>query len=41
MMGFKAGGRFCYTQRSLENSYLPDSFREEIKVKQCSNKINK
>ena len=37
MMGFKAGGRFCYTQRSLENSYLPDSFREEIKVKQINN----
>lgn len=26
-LGFKVGGRFCFTQRSLENTYLPNTFK--------------
>lgn len=26
-IGFKVGGRLCFTQKSLENIYLPDSFK--------------
>jgi len=25
-LGFKVGGRFCFTQKSLENTYLPKTF---------------
>lgn len=25
-LGFRVGGRLCFTQKSLENVYLPDSF---------------
>lgn len=35
-LGFKVGGRLCFTQKSLENVYLPDSFKslfpQEIKM---------
>lgn len=27
-LGFKVGGRFCFTQKSLENTYLPQTFEE-------------
>lgn len=27
-LGFKVGGRLCFTQKSLENTYLPDTFLE-------------
>ena len=30
-LGFKVGGRLCYTQKSLENVYLPDCFKYLIK----------
>jgi hypothetical protein len=26
-LGFKVGGRLCFTQKSLENVYLPDYFK--------------
>lgn len=26
-LGFKVGGRLCFTQKSLENIYLPDNFK--------------
>lgn len=29
-LGFKVGGRLCFTQKSLENVYLPDSFKSLI-----------
>ncbi len=25
-LGFKIGGRLCFSQKALENSYLPDNF---------------
>jgi adenine-specific DNA-methyltransferase len=27
-LGFKVGGRLCFSQKSLENSYLPNTFNE-------------
>jgi adenine-specific DNA-methyltransferase len=29
-LGFKVGGRLCFTQKSLENTYLPDMFLKLI-----------
>jgi adenine-specific DNA-methyltransferase len=31
-LGFKVGGRLCFTQKSLENSYLPDTFSVFLKT---------
>ena len=30
-LGFLVGGRLCFNQRSLENSYLPHEFIEILK----------
>ena len=38
-LGFRCGGRYLFTQRSLEQSFLPDSF-SDIKTFHLSNNIN-
>jgi adenine-specific DNA-methyltransferase len=27
-LGFKVGGRLCFTQKSLENTFLPENFKQ-------------
>lgn len=35
-LGFKVGGRLCFTQKSLENIYLPEIFQKIINKKEIS-----
>jgi hypothetical protein len=31
-LGFKVGGRLCFTQKSLENMELPDYFNDMVNI---------